>query len=262
MITVNGIQIHPTLFPDNTSQCWKLPETIMRGRRWAFIEWNFTHEGEMMQIAQLRDLFAHSGIDASLYMPYLPYARQDKQINNQNTFALRTFAGLLNSLNFDRISCLDAHSDVAAELIKNLTVLSPLKYIQQVLDITKPNLILYPDKGARDRYSKIIDFPSIYVEKHRNQSTGEIESFGLVGNPLDQRVLILDDICDGGATFIKIAQAYRPLMKDLNLYITHGIFSKGLKPLFESGINRVFTAKGEASSVQGYLTFKPFQENK
>jgi hypothetical protein len=31
----------------------------------------------------------------------------------------------------------------------------------------------------------------------------------------------------------------------VHLYVTHGIFSRGLAPLRESGIKRIFTHKGE-----------------
>jgi len=59
-------------------------------------------------------------------------------------------------------------------------------------------------------------------------------------------VLIVDDICDGGMTFKLLA---RDLLaagaKEVHPYVTHGIFSKGLDTLKESGIGRFFTYKGE-----------------
>jgi len=35
------------------------------------------------------------------------------------------------------------------------------------------------------------------------------------------------------------------------LFVTYGIFSKGTRTLFESGISKVFTADGEISKRQG-----------
>jgi ribose-phosphate pyrophosphokinase len=51
-----------------------------------------------------------------------------------------------------------------------------------------------------------------------------------VPDTINSAVLIVDDICDGGGTFIGIAKA---LPKDVKkyLYVTHGIFSKGLREL-------------------------------
>ena len=62
----------------------------------------------------------------------------------------------------------------------------------------------------------------------------------------DQTILIVDDLCDGGMTFIKSAERlYELEAKEVHLYVSHGIFSKGLKPLTDSGIKRIFTKDGE-----------------
>jgi len=48
-------------------------------------------------------------------------------------------------------------------------------------------------------------------------------------------LIIIDDICDGGATFINIAKHFRENYGDLKgkiyLIVTHGIFSKGTTEL-------------------------------
>ena len=43
--------------------------------------------------------------------------------------------------------------------------------------------------------------------------------------------------------------------KEVNLFVTHGIFSKGLRTLRNSGINRIFTKDGEASEVQDRIIY-------
>ena len=76
MILLNGTEIKPTIFPDGTSQVWKIDESIFK-KRLIFeqhIEWEFESEGEFMQVAQLCDLIAAKGgyVDM-LYIPYFPY---------------------------------------------------------------------------------------------------------------------------------------------------------------------------------------------
>jgi len=51
-------------------------------------------------------------------------------------------------------------------------------------------------------------------------------------------LLICDDVIDGGRTFIELANwftdnHYTPV--EINLYATHGIFSKGKEVLLKSG---------------------------
>lgn len=260
MITVNGININPTMFPDNTSQIWHLPDEIMTSRR-ALIDWDFTHEGELMHIAQLRDLFEQHGIYTALHMMYLPYGRQDKAISNNKTFALETFSRLINAMNFDRVSVLDPHSRMC-ELIDRIQIVEPTEYINRAIEACSPTLICYPDRGARSRYESTVSFKSIHAAKTRNQQTGEIEGLKLMGDPSSEKVLIVDDLCDGGMTFIRLAERlYLGAAAEVNLYVTHGIFSKGLEPLLKAGIKRIFTRRGEVGLYAGnIIVYKPFNK--
>jgi ribose-phosphate pyrophosphokinase len=43
----------------------------------------------------------------------------------------------------------------------------------------------------------------------------------------------VDDICDGGRTFIEISKALDGYQGELYLFVTHGIFSKGFEELFK-----------------------------
>jgi ribose-phosphate pyrophosphokinase len=260
MISVNGHQLNVTMFPDNTSQVWKLPDEIMRSRRWAIIKWDFTHEGELMHICQLRDLLAHNGINAHLHMSYLPYGRQDKAIKNEETFALHTFARLINAMNFDRITVLDPHSK-AVELITGVVIIEPVELITSALNLSNPTVICYPDKGARDRYVSFLRYKrTIHAEKVRDQSTGQITILDIVGELEEtDSVLIIDDICDGGMTFIKLAEKLKGKCTNVDLYVTHGIFSKGPGCLFDAGISRVFTKDGEVTRATEYI-YVPYKK--
>lgn len=248
MIKLNNQFVNVTMFPDNTSQVWKLSEELLTGHR-ATITWDFSNEAEFMQIAQLKNLLDHNKIKSTLYISYLPYGRQDKPVSNTTTFALTTFANLLNSLEFDSIEILDPHSIVATDLIKNSKAVYPARKIYDIA-WEHADMICYPDKGAREKYLKLYTFPCemIFGDKVRDQLTGHITSFKFDGNVKDKRVLIVDDICDGGATFTILAKDLLASgAKSVVLFVTHGIFSKGTRVLFDAGIKRVFTKDGEES---------------
>lgn len=248
MIRLNGLPINITVFPDNTSQVWKLKSLEDKENNYFHVEWDFSSESELLHLAQLKYLLDYKQVDCSLTIKYLPYARQDKSVNNFSTFALYPFSDFLNSLNFKKIYIIDPHSTVSLDLIKNSEAIYPVETIKKVIELTSPDVICYPDKGAKSKYSKIIDFPSIYAEKIRDQSTGNIISIKIIGNPIDQKVLIVDDICDGGGTFILLMdRMLKELSKETNLFVSHGIFSKGIKVLKDSGIKKIFTIDGEVS---------------
>lgn len=250
MIKVNGHVVEPTIFPDKTSQVWKLPKSIYWQQ--AEVEWIFESEGEFMHLAQLRDLL---GPSSALYMPYLPYARQDKHIANENCFALRTFAKLLNTLSFAEVSCFDPHSDLTG-IIDKVVQVYPIHEVRRIFREGEYTSVCYPDGGAERKYANKIGLPSILASKSRDSITGEITVIELCRSrpALDENVLIVDDICDGGNTFTLLTkQLYAHGAKSVSLYVSHGLFSKGLAPFWDAGIKRIFTKDGEVHDTRNSL---------
>lgn len=255
MISVNGFVVQPLMFPDGTSQVWKLPHKLLSEAAHLHLGgeviWKFEHEGEFMQMAQIKFLLNKHGIESSLTLPYLPYARQDKPTANDATFALRPFAYLLNSLSFKSVAIMDPHSEVALELIDNAVALWPFKEVRQVFAQQGSDIVCYPDKGALVKYTKLFpELPFMHGEKNRDPITGNILSYQIMGDPKGQNVLIIDDICDGGMTFRLLAKdLLNAGAKQIDLFVTHGIFSKGLKVLLDAGITSVFTKEGQVVLV-------------
>ena len=65
----------------------------------------------------------------------------------------------------------------------------------------------------------------------RDVATGDIINTTVNNIPNDiakARLLVCDDLVDGGRTFIELAKVLKPHNpKEMALYVTHGIFSKG-----------------------------------
>lgn len=257
MLYLNEQLIIPTLFPDNTSQIWKIPENLLKSDHFEVI-WQFQYEGEFMHLAQLKDLLDNYNVAKHLDIKYIPYGRQDKEISNLTTYGLQTFAKLLNSLNFDLITILDPHSSIATKLINNSSAYYPVNQLFNTVEELQVDHFCYPDHGAFNKYADIYDFADFsHGEKVRDQLTGNITSYKLIGNPAGKTVLIVDDICDGGMTFKLLAKdLYNAGAKQVFLFVTHGIFSKGLRTLKEAGIQRVFTADGEVGENQNGFTYR------
>jgi ribose-phosphate pyrophosphokinase len=184
-------------------------------------------------------------------MLYTPYARQDRACAKGEANGIKVFSKLINSMGFDSVTILDPHSDVATALIDNVIVVKPSSIIGNFglgNKLRAGNLhLISPDAGAN---KKVFEVAKIFgtsrvirADKVRNPATGQITSTEVYCEDLGgQEVLIVDDICDGGMTFIKLAEALKAKgAGGINLYVSHGIFSKGLQPLFDSGINRIYT---------------------
>ena len=97
----------------------------------------------------------------------------------------------------------------------------------------------------------------MYGEKVRDQLTGNIVRYKIVGEPVGKNVLIIDDICDGGMTFKLLAKDLLAAgAKSVVLFVTHGLFSKGLQTLKDSGIQRIYAQDGEASEEAGQIIYR------
>jgi ribose-phosphate pyrophosphokinase len=91
--------------------------------------------------------------------------------------------------------------------------------------------------GDQSTSDQVCDYK---FHKKRN-SDGTIKSIHLDQHDIDAiktepfEIIIVDDLCDGGATFIAEAQYLKLLFpqKKLNLFVAHGIFSKGFHELFD-----------------------------
>lgn len=239
MIIVNDdFTIVPTIFPDKTSQIWKIDKSIINPNNPTKILFEFEDEREIIQLCQLVTLLKqYSPIrEIFLYMPFLPYGRQDKDITNKRTFGLYTFATILNAMEIDEIYSLDVHNpELTEEIIHNFSNIEPLKEIQNAIFRCNAELLVFPDSGALDRYGHMFDMPTAVCDQ---------TSYSISGDDIkDKNVLIVDDICDGGKTF-EILSTHLKAARKINLYITHGIFSRGTEVLIQSGISKIFTRNG------------------
>ena len=238
-----------TVFPDKTSQVWKLPDFVLDSRHIKII-WNFEEEREIIDLINLKMLLNSNAV-VILHMPYMPYARQDKEVNNNSTFSLHTFASFLNGLHFDLVTANDVHNEYKTkQLIDNFHNITIRQVIENMKERVHLDVVCFPDYGAETRYSKFFTCKTVVVNKIRNQQTGMISNTSIKDNSEEiiknsENILIWDDLCDGGRTFIEVTKILKEINSkiDIYLYVSHGIFSKGKEVLHEAGISMIWTWK-------------------
>lgn len=186
-----------------------------------------------------------------LVIPYFPYARQDRVCVEGEALGAAVMANFINSLNFSKVTIWDAHSDVSPALINKVTNVEQISLLERSEELSQRLLqgeltLISPDAGASKKTIKISEkfngVPEvIQAQKVRNLKTGEIIKTEIIGDVKGKSVLIADDICDGGRTFIELAKVLKSNgAVEISLFITHGIFSKGLD-VFEGLIDRIYT---------------------
>jgi ribose-phosphate pyrophosphokinase len=228
------------------------------------------NSNDVVSLAMIKDAIEREDMDAKidLVCPYFPYARQDRKCDNGEAFALKVFANFINSLNFNSVTVYDPHSEVTPALINRVKVVTQLDILQvfsQFRDrITFGNAVFVsPDAGSNKKVSNLASFCNhnmfIRADKLRDLSDGRIKETIVYCDDLQRSdVVIVDDICDGGATFIALAEALRKKnCGKVILYVTHGIFSKGIDALLKNGIDEIYCTNSFTANWMGDLPTAP-----
>lgn len=188
----------------------------------------------------LDNLFA---VKKLLVIPYLMAARYDRLMQAGDSIDLKVIAKLINSCGFAKVILFDVHSDASTLLIDNAVSITNK---QMVATYAQPDaLLICPDAGAAKKVGKYFEWNKnlkeiVYCSKNRDMATGNLTLEVLEPEQCAGRnCVIIDDICDGGATFLAIANQIKPA--HLTLIVTHGIFSKGFAAL-EEKFNQVIVS--------------------
>ena len=198
-------------------------------------------------------------VDIGLLMPYVPYARQDRVCRPGESLSIRVFAQLINAQNFRCVTILDPHSAVTPALINNVIVTSAQSHVARAVAAMGGDVVLVaPDMGASSRVrsiAKALGLQMLQAQKTRDANSGDVTGVEILDNIPPKSLLVVDDICDGGRTFIELALAVKRIapQQTMGLYVSHGIFSKGLEVLSPM-YSQIFTANSWLDSGTPSLT--------
>lgn len=178
-----------------------------------------------------------------VFIPYFPAARQDRVMVSGEPLSVKVYADILNHLNLESITVFDPHSEVTPAVIDNCITISNHSFVQKVVDrLDKELILISPDGGALKKIYKVSEYLGgievVECSKKRNVKNGKLEGFAVYEEDLKGKdCLIVDDICDGGGTFLGLAKELKNKNAgNLYLAVSHGIFSKGFEEL-----NKYFT---------------------
>jgi len=214
----------------------------------ATIESRIANAEELFDVLLAKDVLSFQGYIVSLDVRYLLGARMDRRISNAEPHTLQLVSEMINAAGFKKIRILDPHSEVALVYLDAEPVfpVHEVKLVMAHYD-SHDTAIVAPDDGASPRVRKLLElthnghFSVVQGVKHRDPNTGRLSAFSTKDPSLvkDKRCLILDDICDGGGTFTGLSEVLRDAgAKSVDLFVTHGIFSKGTTL---EGIDQIYT---------------------
>lgn len=203
-----------------------------------------TNAEDLFKLQLIVDVLKYNRLfnNVTLSLSYLMGGRMDREISFREPSTLKVVCNLINSLGFSHILLYDCHSVVSQTLLRATNYL-PQNIVNKVGSDIPNVLLVIPDAGAQHRVDKINKgiFPTVQCLKTRNPKTQELSNF-MICEPQkvkDMNCLIVDDICDGGRTFVGLAKILKEAgAKQVDLFITHGIFSYGYNL---EGITNIYT---------------------
>lgn len=194
-----------------------------------------------------------------LYIPYLLGARSDCQfVEGGTSYLVDVISPIINAQGYESVTVIDVHSTVAPACINNLKMIDNSDLVKYFFDymVNKNDgswvqpLVVSPDGGSLKKIYKVtekIGFTGDILTCSKSRDTdGKLSKTYVPLSVYDANkdLVIIDDICDGGRTFINIVDTIK-INRSLSsvvhpsqygriyLIVTHGIFSAGFHTLSE-----------------------------
>ncbi len=223
---------------------------------------NSFHEMGLLLLAI--DAIKRAGVSkVEVFIPYFPAARQDRVMIAGEPLSVKVYADLLNLQNVQKVTVFDAHSEVTPAVLDHCKALDNHSFIAQVLaELDCPTIkLISPDGGALKKIYKVSSYLGgmevVECSKVRDVKTGKLSGFKVYADALNGAdCLIVDDICDGGGTFMGLATTLKNKgAGKLYLAVSHGIFSKGFDALTEH-FDQIFTTNSfrDIKDIKGVTT--------
>ena len=193
-------------------------------------------------------------------IPYIGYARQDKQFLSGEVITMSVVAKMLQSAGAKKVIVVDIHSNTALNHFniptENVSAIPELANYFKKLNLKNP-LVVSPDMGGSSRskkFASLLKTDFIVLKKHRDKKTGSVSIQTAKMDVQGKDLILVDDIISTGSSIIKAAQFLKKQKcKRVFVACTHGLLVDGAeKKIRKAGVSRIIstnTIPGNTSKV-------------
>ena len=213
----------------------------------------------IIQLMMVRDAISRGDIHPSrvttvLYLPYIPYSSQGSVLNQGKALPIKVFCEMINSLNFDKVVVFDPYDNMALALINNVSVIRQSHSFQNnhwlTGDLLESHLLVAPKDGSQRIKTLCRDLSIDKFVQGCGVENGSVSDdvFWIRDTLGGKDLLIVDNVFDDGDDILGLATTLKHRgASSVKLWVSHGIFSKGLQDVFDNGIDHVYTTNSIAS---------------
>ena len=180
--------------------------------------------------------------------------RSDRRFGNGESFDLKVICDFINTMNFDKVYVLHPHSTTTLALINNSEKISHIMYVEKAYQHIGSPILVSPDAGAYKTTHEIANHLNAdIVPSNKVRINGE-PKISIQGNVFKRDCLIVDDLADGGRTFMYLAKELKNSgANKVYLYITHAQFNYGFAEL-KNYIDHIYCTNSCKDIESEYVT--------
>lgn len=218
-----------------------------------------TEKEQILETAILSHTLKKEGAkEITAIIPYLAYARQDRNIKGKS-LGINFIGNILKVSGVSRVISIDIHS---SECKKHFPVplisLSPYNLFAKKINPKKNQEVsmVTPDKGAIDNalyFIKALNnkfkIPIFYINKKRTEQKIKIvKSYGVVMKD----IILVDDILNSGDTIINaVKETKKKGAKNMTIVVSHGLFNGNKwKKLWGLGVKAIYCTDSVGKKIK------------
>ena len=198
-------------------------------------------------------------ISSKIYaiMPYMGYARQDRQFLNGEIATMSVVAKMLQAAGAKKAIVVDIHSKTALRHFKipteNVSAIPELAKYLKKLKLKNP-IVVSPDTGGSLRAKKfagILKSDFITLKKSRNRKTGKVSIQSTKTDVKGKDLIIVDDIISTGGSVVKATQFLKKQKcKRVFVVCTHGLLvGDAEKNIKKAGVTQIISTNTIPRSI-------------
>ena len=198
-------------------------------------------------------------ISSKIYaiMPYMGYARQDRQFLNGEIVTMSVVAKMLQAAGAKKAIAVDIHSKTALRHFKipteNVSAIPELAKYLKKLKLKNP-IVVSPDTGGSLRAKKFADILKsdfITLKKSRNRKTGKVSIQSTKVDVNGKDLIIVDDIISTGGSIVKATQFLKKQKcKRVFVVCTHGLLvGDAEKNIKKAGVTQIISTNTIPRSI-------------
>ncbi len=189
--------------------------------------------------------------DVIAVIPYMGYARQDREFLDGEIVTMEVIAKLFQAAGAKKIIVVDIHSMIGLKKFKisarNVSAAPELVKFFKKLHLKNP-LVVSPDLGGINRakeFASLLNTDFIALQKQRDRKTGKVKIINSkLENVAGRDLILVDDMISTGGSIIKATEFLKKQKcKSVFVACTHALLMNDAeKKIKKAGVTRIVSA--------------------